>query len=967
MLAVQSGRIVGLEELIDELWPADPPASAVPNVRMYAANLRRLFDATAPTRGLIRRQGDGYLLQANRSDVDLNAFLDECQGARELRAGDDSAKAAALLSTAIGRWRGPMLAGATHGPVLTARCTAMEEERLAAVEELADIHLELARPAEAARLMRDHTRTHPLREHAQATLVRALSESGDTAAALSAYTTARRALVDELGIEPGVELQRVHRAALNRDAVEPAGEQVADPGAAPTCWLPRPITDFTGRADLVARIVASAQDAEDPPVVQLLDGMAGSGKTAVVVQAAHRLAGRYPDGQLFVDLQGHSETEPLEPSAALLTLLRQFGVAAVRIPPDLESRVAMWRAELARRRAVVVLDNGASSEQVRPLLPVSGRSITLVTSRRRLAALDGVRPESLPDMSSEEAVELLANVVGGGRAEAEPEAAEEVVRRCGFLPLAIRLAGARLAHRPGWRVADLARRLQHDSAVLPELSVENRTVVDAFASSYGPLPEPAKRMFRLLGLWPGQLFGIAVAAALSGMPLSATEPVIAELVDRHLVEEPQAGRFRLHDLMRQYAFALVQATETSTERKAALGEVLDYHVQKAAAATNDTEVAVVRDSIELSPPSRPDLTASPVDLDWLEVERSNLRALVRRASEAGPYKPAWQLARVTWRFYYIRGYYDDILDTHQHGLAAAQSADDPTGIATMHNYIASAYHRIGQHQVAVSHLQAAIEQWERIGSKRGIETSNANLGVVYIWLGKLEEAIDVLRESQRWWRTYPGYSSDRSHPNLGLALMRAGRHQEALRLHRLHLSVGRERGNLFHVTQALAEIGAVRSRMGDHDKAIRLINASLALRRRTGNRYGESEAINDLAVAHRGLGLLGEAERYHRVALEASVTSGERLVESSVLNDLALTLAAAGKTRDAVGAHRDALGLATRIGNPYEQARALAGIASCIEMEDPPEARRHWERALSLYRRMNVPERFDVERRLAGS
>jgi hypothetical protein len=441
-----------------------------------------------------------------------------------MRQADD-VKSAAVLASALDRWRGPMLAGVPHGPVLTARCAAVEEERLVVVEELALLQLRLDRPGEAARLLRDHTQLHPLRERAHALLMRALSESGDAAGALGTYAAARKALKDELGIDPGIELQRIHRTVLlNRDR-EPPPPQVAKVTTVPACWLPRAIDDFTGRADVLARIVAVAERVRDSPIIELLDGMAGSGKTTLAVQAAYRLAGKYPDAQLFIDLQGHSKGRPLDPGTALVTLLRQLGVPAGRIPPDLEGRVALWHAELAPRRVIVVLDNVATSDQVSPLLPVSGRAVALVTSRRRLSALDGVRPESLAVMSPDEAMELLAKIVGLDLVESEPVAAEEVVRRCGHLPRAIRLAAARLAHRPAWRVADLARRLQAESAILSELAVENRDLGSAFALSYGPLSHRVRRMFRLLGLWPGEHIGVAAAAALGDMSLLEAESV----------------------------------------------------------------------------------------------------------------------------------------------------------------------------------------------------------------------------------------------------------------------------------------------------------------------------------------------------------------------------------------------------------------------------------------------------------
>ena len=966
MLAVHSGRVVGIEELIDELWPADPPPSAVPNARTYAANLRRLFDATEATRGLIRKQGDGYLLRADRSGVDVHAFLDDCQGARELRASGEPAKAAALLAGALARWRGPMLAGATLGPVLAARGAALEEERLVATEELADIYLELGQPAEAARLMRDHTQMHPLRERAYGLLMRAQAAAGDVPGALSTYTAARRALGDELGIEPGPALRRLHQDLL-KPAAELGPAATSLPAAPVASWLPRRVADFTGRADLVARLLRAGREAGDHPVIQVIDGMAGSGKTTLAVHVAHQLAGPYPDAQLFIDLQGHGESSPVEPAAALVTLLRQAGVSGDRIPVDVDDRVALWRTELARHRAVVVLDNAASTDQVTPLLPTRGTSMVLVTSRRRLAALEGGHPESLPELSPEEAIELLANTVGPERVRAEPQAAGQVVARCGYLPLAIRLAGARLAHRPGWRLADLADRLGHQATVLTELTAENRSIASAFGLSYAPLRAPTKRMFRLLGLWPGEHFPVEAAAALSGLPLPETAQVIDELIDRHLVEEPDAGRFRLHDLMSEYANALTQAVDPAQQREAAMAALLDYYLHSAAAVTEPLEPAALRRHLDLAPPARPDLLQAqgPVDSDWLENERSNVRALVRHAEQSGFDRYVWRIARAAWRFHFLRGYYDDIIELQQGGLRAAERLNDDNAIAAMHNYLASGYQRVGRFLESIQHLEIAVKLRERIGDVTGAAQTRANAASVYAHLGQFDQAVALNERALAESRRFLDVSVLLILPNLGIPLMYLGRLEEALRVHRLHLFLGRQSGVTYHVAQALGHIGAVRTRMGDAREAIPLINASLALKQRIGVRLGVAESTNDLANAHRQLGHLAEAERLHLAALRRSTAVGQRSMDVATMNDLGVTLVEAGRSGEAVAMHEQALALATSLGNPYEQGRALAGIAACRVHDDPGEARRHWERALVLFRRIKVPERHEVERHLA--
>ncbi|MGI5212650.1 AfsR/SARP family transcriptional regulator [Plantactinospora sp. CA-290183] len=987
MLATRPGRLVSLDELVDELWPTDPPPSAVANTRSYAANLRRTLDSAGSTKGVLVRRASGYELRVPPENVDLIGFTAEHRQAGEALARGDIATAADLLARAGARWRGPMLAGVPLGPALSVCRAAAEEQRLSLTEQRAELHLATGQPRSAIVLLRDHLQAHPLRERGHALLIRALYQDGDAPGALAAFSVARSTLVEQLGIEPGTELRQLHQAVLRRevapyrprpaersprlDAARPSArgappeDRDASP-AAPTWWLPRPVPDFTGRADAVRRLVELAERSDPTgPVVQVVDGMAGSGKTTLAVHVATRLADRYPDAQLFVDLRGHSANNQLEPAAALVTLLRQLGVAAGRIPPELEHRTALWRSELAARRAVVVLDNAASSSQIGPLLPSAPGTLVLVTSRRRLLGL-GSAPESLAVLTAAEAVDLLAKIAGRERIAAEPESAATLVRCCGHLPLAIRMAGARLAHRPAWRVADLAGRLDRGAPVLAELSAEDQTVAGAFTLSYEPLPEPVRRTFRLLGLYPGEFFRVTAVAALTGLPLPEAESAIAELVDHHLVDEPSAGRFRLHDLLRQYAHDLVTTAESADQRRRAVEELLDHYLQLAVSVTDIQDYSPPTFTVKLGRPHRPDLVRAlvPVDSGWLEAERSNLRALVRLAARSGHDHYTWRLARAAWRFNFTRGYFDDILETHAYGLESAERLRDDFAIAAMHNYVASAHGRVGNYDKALSHVETAIEYRQRVGDTDGVMTGRGNLAVVYWLLGRVREAVEMNEEVTGYWNQRGKMPAAASF-NQGMFLTQAGEYERALRLYRRHLQTGCEQGDTFTVANTLGKIGGVRLRMGQTAAPLRLLRASLALRRRAGHHYGEAEVRNDLGTLLRQLGDLAEAEHQHRVGLEVAIASGERHVESAVLNGLGLTLAAKGQWPAALEAHRRALELATRISHPYEQGRALAALGSHLRSQDPAEARRHWKRALAIFVKMGVPERFEVERHLA--
>ncbi|AVT28370.1 transcriptional regulator [Plantactinospora sp. BC1] len=989
MLASQPGRRVGMPEMVDELWPSGPPASAVANLRGYAANLRRLLDGVAAGRGVLVRRGDGYELGLRPEDVDVFGFVAELREASVALAAGDLAAAERSLGRAEGRWRGPMLAGLPLGPALSARAEAMRELRLGMVEQWAELCLATGRAGAAVMMLRDHLSAHPLREGGHGLLIRALYQEGDVPGALAAFGVARSALVEQLGIEPGAELQRLHQAVLNRDPVldgagsgprprdrstprddtespSPKSAAPESAGAVPTRWLPRAPADFTGRDELVDRL-STAIRRVDPgsSAVLVIDGMAGIGKTAVAVHLAGRFARSYPDGQLFVDLGGHGTDGQVSAAAALITLLRQLGVPASRIPAEFDHRVALWRSELACRRVVLVLDNAGSSEQVTPLLPSAPGSLTLVTSRRRLVVSSSVPPLTLPLLDRAEAVDLLARLVGRERVDAEPEAVAAVVGRCGYLPLAIRLAGARLAHRPEWRVADLAERLAGARPVLDELSAEDSTVANAFGLSYEPLPEPARRMFRLLGLFPGEHFGVGVAAALADVSLMRAETLMAELVDRHLVQEPAAGRFRLHDLVRDYARELTAGRDEPADLSAAFARLFDYYVHACLAASRAMEPVPIPAKVSPGGPLRPDLlSALPTDLEWLEAERQNLRALARLGAERCP-QWTWQFAASTWRFYMMRGYYDDILHTYEYGLWAARQCGDESGVAAMCNYRAYAYMRSGNLQLAVRDLETAIEVREKIGDRAGASGSRANLGTVYWYLGRMDDLIDLHRDLLAD-RTSWGEHVLTVLPNIGLALMFLGRYQEALEIHRRHLHLARVVGSPFHLARALTDLGAVRSRLGQFELAVRFLRTSMRLQDRTGNRYGEAFALNELGTALRGLRRFDEAREYHQRALASAEQIGERQGEAAALNGIGLTLAAQGRHDEAVGFHHHALRVATRISHPYEQGRALAGIAGLLERDDRAEACRYWKRAVAIFDRLRAPERVEAERRLAA-
>ncbi len=954
LLLLRAGRVVPVDELVDAVWEERPPATARAQLQTCVSRLRQRFTALGLPQELIVTDPVGYGIRTGTGDLDAEVFGREVGAARAAVAAGRLTDARRHFRAALALWRGPALSGITSRSVRR-RAHALDEQRLTVLEECVDVELRLGHAADLLAELSEAVERDPLRDRLRGHLMLALSAVGRQADALTVYREGRRLYAEELGIEPGAALQELHQRVLAGDLALAGSPRAA---AAPVRALPRAINDFTGREDTLARLLKEIE--QDDTRIQVVDGMAGSGKTTLAVHLANRLADRYPDAQLFIDLHGHSERTPLSPTAALATLLRQLGVPPERIPVDVDDRLALWRTELSGRRALVLLDNAASADQVAPLLPTGSGCLTLVTSRRRLVGLEEGRPSSLPLLDPDEAVELLGRVAGADRVAAEPETAAEVARRCGYLPLAIRLAGARLANRPGWRIADLVDRLAGARDPLAEFVAGQRSVGDAFALSYAQVSPAAQRLFRLLGLHPGVRFDNTVAAALTGLPLPEAQDLLDELVDAHLVDEPEPGRFRLHDLVREYARRLLGEPEL----RPALERLLDHHLHVAAAISAEVETSVGRVLLNLPPAPRPDLvTVAAQGMAWYDENRAVLTALVRLAEETGFLRRCWQLARASWRANFDRGHLDDLIETHTVGLRAAQRLGDDDAVAIMLNYLSSAHFRLARLPEAIQLVTTALDLRRRLGQANQIRVSLWNLGSLHGANGDFRQSRECFDEALGM--TQETVELVNILNNLTYTLLHWGRYEEALRTGRQHLLMARQLGDLRHLSRAVGHIGVIRHRMGDVEPARRLLRAALLMKRRFGNRYGEGEALNELGVLERAAGRPESAATLHREALAATIDAGDRIAQCASRNLLARAILDQGDVTSALDLFHRVLRDATRINHRYEQARALDGIARCLRATDPTAARAHWTRALALFRQVEVPERHEVERLLA--
>lgn len=913
VLVLRNNHVVYRSELIDALWGEELPNRPEGGVHTYVAGLRRAFE---PGRGrrspgrVIESRGSGYLLRAASDAIDLARFERYVEMARAAAASGDLAEAERRYDQALELFDGPALGG-VPGPFAAMQRNRLAEVRLGVVEDRIDVLLARGRHAAVIADLRAMTREHPLRERAWSQLMLAFYRAGRQADALAAFDEAREACARDLGLDPGPALRELRQRIVVADPALTVSAHVAATLRAPAAArrnLPRDIEGFIGRDRETDRVLSSidrfggqadarvdglmdglmdgqAGDQVDgeasrssarrpvPPLrVFAIDGMAGVGKTSLAVRLAHRLADDYPDGQLYLDLHAHTVgQEPLTAATALDKLLRAVGVPGERIPADAEERAATWRAELADRRMLLVLDNAAGAAQVRPLLPGSAGTLVLITARRRLPGLQDCEFLSLDVLPSAEAATLFAIAAGDVRPAAEPEATEAVVRICGNLPLAVQIAGARLRHREAWSVAHLLDRLGDEDRRLAELRVDDRSVAVAFGLSYRSQAPDRQRIFRLLGLFPGPEFTVPAAAALAGVDVWDTDEALEDLVDAHLLDQPRAGRYRFHDLLGVFAARQCREEETESDRRAALQRLLDFYV------------LTVDNAEELIRPHRLDRAERPPEdsaaqhrfddraaaLAWLDAERAGLVPLVRAAGEHGLDHQGWQIARYLWGFFEARRLWADWIACYELALPCARRAGDRLAEARILVGLGACRHDLRDYAEAVSHYRRALSLMREIGFRSGEAGVLTNLGNSYRRLGEVQESIACQEQSLEIFRE----SGDRpgtgiAVANLGERYRDAGRFEESIACQQEALEIFRELGSRGLEGNVLDNLARTYQSMGRYDEAQQRCEEALVARRDAADRYGEAETLDCLGQIHQAVGRTVEARRQWSRALD---------------------------------------------------------------------------------------------------
>ena len=866
LLAV--GRTVTVDALIDAVWDDAPPATARHQLHKAVAALRERL------RCPIETEPAGYRLPVTAETLDLAAFDQHLAAAKQGAPAEH-------LAAALELWRGPALDG-LDGARLTAAAHALDERRAGAVERLAALRLAEGDTDGLADELATHLAEHPYREELRALVMKVLHHDGRQADALRVYHQGRRLLAEQLGVDPSARLRALHQEILRGQVFR------AEPSETPLNALPHDIADFTGRAAELDWL----RQAATPGAVIAVDGMPGVGKTTLAVRAAHRLADAYPDGRLFLDLRGHTPgATPMDAHTALGLLLRMLGLAPTAIPSEPEHRAARWRTELAGRRVLLVLDNAAGAAQVRPLLPAAPGCLTLVTARRRLGALDGAATLTVDVLPAVDARRLFESVAGPGRVAAEPDAVVESVAQCGQLPLAVRIAATRLAHRPAWTVGHLAGRLRDEHHRLAELAVDDRTVAAAFTLSYKQLPDETARLFRLLGVHPGRDTDVLAAAALAGTPARETEKLLQDMVDVHLVTEHAPGRYGMHDLLRQHARRLA-------EPGPAVDRLVDYYLAAATVAADRLDPGRrFTPRVEHQPAEVPEITSRGQAQAWFGAELANLVEAVEHAKPS----QAWQLGCVMRPWLEQRGLLTEWARTHHRALEAARACGDSAGEAVALCGLGALHLWCGEQTLARQCFQDLLGTRANAALRVNALT---NLGILAVRAGDYRAAID-------W--------SER-------ALAITGRHGE-------HGPRGRRDAAATRTT-----IGLALGRMGDTERALREHRSAITMARQAGAVATTCHAVLGLAETAYALGDLACAAENFRAALDTANANGLRFQQAIALEGLAHACAEADP-QSASARWAAAARILGELGSTY-QAQALAHLdspdADCDLCRDAP-------------------------------
>ncbi|RLK24930.1 DNA-binding SARP family transcriptional activator [Micromonospora sp. M71_S20] len=915
-LLLDPNEVLHTGHLAEMLWDEPRPASAAANLRTYAHGLRQALRDRSDGASRLHTGTGGYLLEVRPGERDLDEFEEAAQHGRDARARGELRQAEASLAHALTLWRDSPLAGLPLPHTVAVRLTRLHEQRLMVEEEHVQAKLDLGASAELVGRLREHVDDHPLRQRGWGQLMTALYRTGDIAGAVDAYLRARRALADQLGIDPSPWLEALYRDILDHSPDLTGEPQRSPPARIVVRGLPPAVDILVGRQAEMDTVRGWLDESATCPVVAL-HGPGGAGKSALAVRLAHHLADRYPGGALYVDLQGSDvDLPPLRPIDVLGRFLRALGVPGNAVPGDVGEATVAYRSELTGRGVLVVLDNARDAAQVRSLLPADASCGVMVTSRRMLATLPNGRHLAVGLLSRAEAVELLAGECGTDRVAAEPDAAVRLVDLCGLLPLAIRIVGARLVSRPGWPIARLVERLADPGLRLNELEFDDLSVRPSIALTYaalrdgGPGEQLCARAFRLIGDSRLPAVTTRAVAALLGESPARAETVLERLADERLAEPREPGVYGIHDLVRLYAVERAE-DETPGDREAALRRLLEAYVQGARelermanAGWSPTGASGQDRPAWQEPPQTP---AKAVR--WLAEEHLNILAAFRQASTAstGTAKLAAELAWGSVASLRRHGYLQEALTL----VDGAAATTERLGLTLEH--CAALFYRAAFNKgtadpsVVEADLQRCLELLQSLGDRDRIATCLEALGNLRHRMGDVsralvyhDEALALRRESGRLLMIGATLS------NSAQVRLSAGAGEQAFADVEEALRIARDIDAVGLIGAALTMRGQLLCRTDRWSEARECLDEALVATDRSGDLPSRCEALLSRAAAHLRLGRHAAAAHDADEAGSAAVRIGDRYLLAVARQALGRIAGAAGDAGAAAKLDSDA-------------------------------------------------------------
>ncbi|UUU35838.1 NB-ARC domain-containing protein [Streptomyces sp. CA-210063] len=950
VLLCRLGRSVAGDALAEALWGEGQPKSAAKNVQTYVHRLRQHLGDS----GRITREGQGYRLRVDRDELDAARFEDLAGVARAALAAGDLDQSRRLFDEALGLWRGPAFAGIADVPALTSEAARLDELRLGVLEERIDVGLRLGRHSELLGELTALTMEHPFRERMWAQLMLALYRCGRRADALLAYLQARDVLAEETGLEPGQKLRDLHQAILGEDpALDPAiaTEERERRNATSARMLPPALGDFSGQQTELARIEAVLREdraADEPAAVVTISGPGGVGKTALAVQAGHRLRSAYPDGQLFAALAG-ARTQPVAPATVLGRFLRALGVPATAVPDDPEERTDLYRGMLAERRILVVLDDAFDEEQLAPLLPASGTCGVIATGRVRLGGLGGAHRVELREMSEADSLAMLRNSSDDRLASATRAELSDLVRLCARLPLALRIVGSLVVSRPHWRLADLVSRLADEQHRLDALRYRDLEVRASFGLSYEGLRPEARRLFRLLGLLEAPDFPLWAAAAAVDTELRAAQELLDELVDVHLLDvtgTPKGqARYGFHDLIRAYARERAEVEEPAEARDEAVVRVLSALLALTDIADRDHmgQNMFQRDADRWQPARvEASLPPSVPRMELLDSERIPLVAGVRQAAELGRDELCWELAVGGHALFETERYFDDWQECYETAMGLAKAADNMRGRARLLISMAGLRYTRRRYGPAEEANTEAMGLFERIGDGRGYLEALSNAPFFLVPNGRLTEAITTGREAyERLNASGQAAAALHAYSQVGLAHLQAGRPEVAVEVLTEIVAGARKEGIRTLIARDTYWLGQAQLALGRHAEAEESFTELTAYARDVGS-SGAFYTAHAWGCLHLARGEYADARRRLLEGVEVARALHDPMFETRVLIDLLdPRLYDRHDLRVAIGQGEHAVEVARGIDYPYLLAGVLERLARLRAAAGDDTAARH--------------------------